>query len=224
MSVTQESTQTGVLDYSDIEVQNTRTIIKSNGNNVGNNGTHKMENESALEYDPVDGLARDEVAELLGYQLILQCGPVGGNAQTDAGVAYFNWVLGVNDAPLEAVDPPGGLTGLDPDGDGGNEFSVDTGFEMDAGIIASSTMVSSRQSFDTTNGAGAGGIWDVLYVTHDYRQDHGFALGPLVDSNDKFTQSFIVDHISTDGSHEMNITGQLYWLIHDIDDPLTLIS
>lgn len=151
--------------------------------------------------EPLGGLARDEVAELVGVEITTLS---KGDLQVDnAGTVGYRVEV--------SLDSTSQLSFLDLDGD--NDRGGITGFDpgfiqiVDPDILWSYTIAATAGFEDTLNGTSAGPTDDLEYRTIPFRSIYGE--GPVMDRHDEiFWHIFIF----TPGGAPHEIVEDVHWV------------
>ena len=218
MSVTQDTQ----LDWDDVLNQSIRLEYAVDSTNLdGSTGEMGGSTQFADDTDVIDvadGLARDEVAELLGYDATLTA--FVGSIETDPGEVRTYLAMGTDEGDLVTVREAnnGAADTQDFDHNVNRNDPVSETSSLTAVLFVLEAIAGAAIE-DEGNGAGLGGFVGQSSRSRMFLQnEYGFRHGPTFRSEDALSTSVVFQPFNlSSGSVHADLTANLYWRIHTVD-------
>lgn len=196
--------------YDNLEIQ-----ILDNELNVQSDATSaKYEAPQYVSVEPLGGISRGEVAELVGIigQVSAYSESIGGN--TDPGSCRFEYSL--------SLDPEingGRVASNEKDIDGQTGIDVNEVNAVDPDLLQNYVLAPSNEfnELDTTNGVGTGG-GGTTFVSYDVQLDYQslFGGGPVLDRHDRLYQHANLTLVGdTNSEYSLLVRQNLLWDVRD---------
>lgn len=214
MSVTRQDLE-AVEDFSwsNLDVQATRFIAKKTDNSANSTViVDGVNQEGAQSIEPAGGLDHDEAAMLVAANYTTDLSANASGSATNGGTYVGDSELTKSDTAVSTTGT-GGLTNVDPDGDGNDEAKIgqpDTD-HMDDDLLYHSMVHGGSEASSATTARGHAELF-IPYMDL-------FGEGPVFFDEDTIHRYWGIQSNGFDANTELVDTVQLWWLVGSFDRP-----
>jgi len=203
-------------EYDELDTQ----TIESNFTITGpNGGTADPDYYGKIHsFDPAEGLARNQRAELVGLMYATDLRQYGGSQTNTAGTVVWWYELHRNGEFVANTEKD--ISKSDSSGDAGATFGTNFRSEMNAGTLIKDHQSYQDQYLNSTDGAGGGGQNNARDIQiHNFRQH--FGEGPIFYPDDSINESVeVMARNVSQGGLQFGFDRDmvLYWDVFDVEE------